>query len=213
MVTRFSSERQADMISRQMVCSSVSPIGPGLRSATPRSTCASRSGRNTGALVSALTWPTCCATLARWFSRSRICASMASICSRKGVSLSFMGLLSVAGGEFVQVVYERLHALDRHRVVDRCTHTADGLVALQLQQAARFGAGQECFILILVLQVEGNVHARAAGFRYAGLVKIAGVERVVQQPGLGDGALLHLGHSALLLQPLEHQAGDIDAIG
>jgi hypothetical protein len=71
--------------------------GPGLRSATPRSTCASRSGRNTGALVSALTWPTSCASWARRLSRSRICASIASICSRRGVSLSVMVCHAVDG--------------------------------------------------------------------------------------------------------------------
>src|SRR5471030_910383 len=169
------------MISRKMVCRDSLAIGPGLRSATPRSTWASRSGRNTGALVSALTWPTSSATWARRFSRSRICASMASICSRRGFSLSVMlalcRLLSSAGSvrpalrrtaavdsasrEFVQIIDQGLHALDRHRVVDRCAHTADGLVALQLQQAALFSAGQECFVPAFVLQIKRDVHARA----------------------------------------------------
>jgi hypothetical protein len=53
--TRRSNARQADMISRKINWISSFSKGPGLRSATPRNTCASRSGRNTGALVSALT--------------------------------------------------------------------------------------------------------------------------------------------------------------
>mgnify|MGYP007017216579 CR=1 FL=1 len=46
--------------------------------------------------------------------------------------------------KLVQIIDQGVHTLDRHRVIDRCPHTADGLVALQLQQPARFGAGQLC---------------------------------------------------------------------
>src|SRR4051812_42357322 len=154
------------MISRKMVCRSLSFSGPGLLSATLRRICASRSGRNTGAMVSAFTWPTSCATLPRRPRSSRICASIASICSRRGWSLSVIVQRS-ALSEVVQIIDQGLHALDRHRVVDRCPHTADGLVALQLRQPARPGAGQELVVEGFVAQVKGYVHARTAFGRHA----------------------------------------------
>ena len=55
---RRSSARHADITSLKMVCKSEDGKGPALFAATRAKTWASRSGRKTGALVSALTCPT-----------------------------------------------------------------------------------------------------------------------------------------------------------
>ena len=55
---RRSSARHADITSLKMVCKSEDGRGPALFAATRAKTWASRSGRKTGALVSALTCPT-----------------------------------------------------------------------------------------------------------------------------------------------------------
>src|SRR5229473_3220198 len=42
--------------------------------------------------------------------------------------------------ELPHILHQPLHALDRHRVVDRGAHAADGAVAFELHHAARFRA-------------------------------------------------------------------------
>ena len=65
--------------------------------------------------------------------------------------------------KFSHVVHQRLHARQRNGVVDAGAHAAHGLVALELQQAARLGAGQEGVVARFVAQLERHVHARAVG--------------------------------------------------
>jgi len=47
---------------------------------------------------------------------------------------------------------ERLYAFERHRIVDRCTHAADRLVPLQLQQAGLSRTGKESGVVGFVAQ-------------------------------------------------------------
>ena len=49
--------------------------------------------------------------------------------------------------------HQRLHALDRHRVVERRAHAAHRAVALQLHHAARLRALQEGVVERLVLEL------------------------------------------------------------
>src|SRR5688500_5276569 len=48
-----------------------------------------------------------------------------------------------AAGEVRHEVDQRLHALDRHRVVDRGAHAAQRAMALQADEAGGVGLGQE----------------------------------------------------------------------
>src|SRR5882672_1027328 len=59
---------------------------------------------------------------------------------------------------------------------------------------------------------EGDVHARAVRLAHRILEKGAGVEEVVEELRLGDVFLFHLDKPALLLQPLEHEAGDVPGV-
>src|SRR5688572_28016569 len=63
---------------------------------------------------------------------------------------------------------QRLDALDRHGVVDRRAHAADGAMALQLREPARLGFGEEPGVELVVAQAKGHVHARAV-FRRDGV--------------------------------------------
>ena len=115
--------------------------------------------------------------------------------------------------ELAQIVDQRLHAFDRHRVVDRCAHAADRAVPLQLQQAALLRAFQKCAVERLVAQLERHVHPRAVFLAHRVVVELAGIERVVQQLRLRDVLLFDRSQPALRQRPLEHQAGDVNRIG
>src|SRR5450830_199736 len=227
--------RQADMISRQMAATCSSLSGPGLAVLIFSITWATRSGRKKGVPSRFLTSPTCSATWARWLSRLSSCWSSESIWTRRSPRVGkgalegwVMGRLwAVALGwrrsglcffEFAQVVDQRLHAGQRHGVVDAGPHATDRLVALELQQPARLGAGQEVVVQRLVAQAERHVHARTAFRGHRVGVELRLVDEAVQQIGLGLVARLHGGHAAqagfgLALEPLEGQAGDVDAVG
>src|SRR5450830_1391650 len=220
--------RQADMISRQMAATCSSLSGPGLAVLIFSITWATRSGRKKGVPSRFLTSPTCSATWARWLSRLSSCWSSESIWTRRSPRVGkgalegwVMGRLwAVALGwrrsglcffEFAQVVHQRLHAGQRHGVVDAGPHATDRLVALELQQPARLGTGQEGVVQRLVAQPERHVHARAAFGGHRVGVELRLVDEPVQQIGLGLVARLHGGHAAqagfgLALEPLEGQA-------
>src|SRR5712692_7809334 len=59
------------------------------------------------------------------------------------------------------VLHQPLHSLDRHGVVDRRAHAADGAVAFELHHAARFRTFQKLAVEFGVREGEGEVHARA----------------------------------------------------
>src|SRR6266850_1985606 len=58
--------------------------------------------------------------------------------------------------ELPHILHQPLHALDRHGVVDRGAHAADGAVAFELHHAARFGAFQELAVQFGVGEGEGD---------------------------------------------------------
>src|SRR6185436_7735488 len=114
--------------------------------------------------------------------------------------------------ELAHVVDQGTHALDRHRVVDRRAHPADRAVALELHHAALHRALEERLVELGVLQRERHVHARAVFLRHRVVEEPALVEVVVQQLRLLDIDLLDGGEAAELLQPLEHQPGDVHRV-
>src|SRR5712675_154556 len=77
--------------------------------------------------------------------------------------------------ELLHVLHQPLHTLDRHGVVDRGAHAADGAVAFELHHTARFGAFQKLAVELGVREGEGNVHARAVGFAHGVLEEFARV--------------------------------------
>jgi hypothetical protein len=83
-------------------------------------------------------------------------------------------------GKIMHEVDQRLHARQRHRVVDRRAHAADRPMPLQLQQAARLRLLEEVAIQRGVLQRERYIHARAVGLADRAVVKtIAGFYRAI----------------------------------
>src|SRR5688572_1986268 len=129
------------------------------------------------------------------------------------ISHFFGRALTMAGFELFHVAHQPLHAFERHRVVDRCAHTAHRAVALQLHHAALLGAFQELLVQGGIGERERHVHARAVLFGDGVREEPGGVEKIVKQPGLRDVLLLHRRQAALLLEPFEHQAGDVQRIG
>src|SRR5574343_2060291 len=99
---------------------------------------------------SALMSPTFWAQRARALSRRSSSLSMPSIsartparaCCKSFCCGSLMGS-PVTLGKIVHEGHQRLHGLQRDGVVDRGTHAADRLVALQRGQAGSLGFGQE----------------------------------------------------------------------
>eukprot|EP00042_Codosiga_hollandica_P000646 m.924019 g.924019 ORF g.924019 m.924019 type:complete len:468 (+) comp116546_c0_seq1:367-1770(+) len=213
-----SSARQADMISRQMAATCSPFRGPGLAARILSMTWATRSGRKKGVPSARLISPTCSATRARWFSSSSSCLSRPSIWPRKASSSWEATGSTMAGLEVLQEGHQRLHAFQRHRVVDRRAHAAHRLVALELQQPGGLGLGKEALVELLVLQEEGHVHARAAVGIHAVLVEARRIQCRVEQAGFVDVALLD-GRQATLagvfqaLDPLEDQTSDVDREG
>src|SRR5712691_1651732 len=67
--------------------------------------------------------------------------------------------LAMLGFEFLHVLDEPLHSLQRHRVVDRRAHAADRTVPLQLDHATLGRPLQEEFIQGSVFQGKRHVHA------------------------------------------------------
>src|SRR5574343_1390892 len=118
---------------------------------------------------SALIWPTFWAQRARALSRRSSSPSIPSIsartparaCCKSFCRGSLMGS-PVTFGEIVHEGHQRLYRFQRDGVVDRGTHAADRLVALQRGQAGGLGFGQEGGVELGIGQHEGNVHRRAA---------------------------------------------------
>src|SRR5437870_369143 len=115
--------------------------------------------------------------------------------------------------EFLHVVDQRLHAFEGHGVVDRSAYAADRAVTLELDHAALRRAFEEDLIQFFVAQLERHVHARTVFLAHRAQEKLRSIEVVVQQPRLGDVLLLDRCQTALRLQPLENEAGDVDGIG
>ena len=112
-------------------------------------------------------------------------------------------------------VDQRLHAFDRHRVVDRRAHAADRAVALELHHAARLRALEEGVVERLVAQLERHVHA-ASGRRLRHRVACRSALRRGSRRAAAALAMLCASIAArppCALQPLEHQAGDVDRVG
>src|SRR5882757_5814583 len=78
--------------------------------------------------------------------------------------------------ELLHILHQPLHALDRHGVVDRSAHAADGAVAFELHHAARLRPFQEFAVELGVRECERDIHARAVGLAHRVLEKGAGVE-------------------------------------
>src|SRR5947209_4622262 len=88
--------------------------------------------------------------------------------------------------ELPHVLDQPLHPLDRHGVVDRRSHAADGAVAFELHHAARFRPFQEFAVELGVRECERDIHARAVRLAHVVLEEGAGVEEVVEELRLGD---------------------------
>ena len=73
--------------------------------------------------------------------------------------------------------------------------------------------GQKSLIQALVAQEKRHVHAGAAVERHLVLIELRAVNGAVQQLGFGQIAGFHGGHATLALEPLEHQAGDVNRVG
>src|SRR5687767_3441578 len=114
--------------------------------------------------------------------------------------------------EFLHVLHQALHTFERHRVVDRRAHPAHRAVAFQLHHAARFGALEELGVQRRIPQCKRNVHARTVLPRHRVLEEGARVEKVVEQLRLLDVDLLDRRDTSELLQPLEHQPGDVHRV-
>ena len=87
-------------------------------------------------------------------------------------------------------------------------------MSLQLQQTTCVRLFQEITIQIRILQGERHVHTRTVCFGHWAVVEaVATVDGRIQQVRFGDVVLFHRSDAAVLLQPLKHQAGHVDAIG
>ncbi len=86
-------------------------------------------------------------------------------------------------------------------------------MALELNHALGLGALEELFVQRGILEREGHVHARTVLLAHRVGVEARRIDAVVEHFRLGDVLLFHGCQAALLLEPLEHQASDVDAIG
>src|ERR1700751_2386728 len=112
--------------------------------------------------------------------------------------------------ELAHVIDQRLHALDRHRVVDRCAHAADGAVPLELHHAALLRALDKGLVELLVAQPERHVHARAVFLANRARIEFRLVEAVVEEPRLGYVLPLDRRETALAQQPFEYEPCHVD---
>ena len=83
----------------------------------------------------------------------------------------------------------------------------------EIHQAGLRGLGAERLVEIGLGQRERHVHPRTGVFRHRALVELRSLDEAVEPLGLGTIARLHGLEAALLLEPLEHQAGEVPAEG
>src|SRR5436190_378804 len=81
--------------------------------------------------------------------------------------------LAMLGFEFPHVFDQPLHALQRHRVVDRRAHSADRAVPLQLDHAALLCALEERIVEFCICKSERHVHPGAVFLGHRILVEAA----------------------------------------
>src|SRR5690606_10729345 len=109
--------------------------------------------------------------------------------ARARVLRSAMAVLEPA-----HVIDQRLHALERHRVVERGTHAAQHAMALEADQAGLARAIEEAAVECRIGQEERYVHARThARVDLVAIEAARAVDRLVEQPGLGIAATIELG--------------------
>ena len=116
-------------------------------------------------------------------------------------------------GKITHEIDQRLHTLDRHRVVDRRAHAADRAMALQCKQTRGVRFLEERLVELRARQRKRHVHPRT----HRTLDWVPVVARVVdipiQQVRFRTIAFAHRRKPALRLHPLEHEASEIPAPG
>ena len=85
-------------------------------------------------------------------------------------------------------------------------------MALQVDEACGLGFLDELGVQILVAGDEGDVHQGAVLLADGALEELGAVQEIIQDGGLLLVVLLHCLQAALLLQPLEDLAADVDAV-
>ena len=85
-------------------------------------------------------------------------------------------------------------------------------MALEVRHARRRGLLGELRVQLVIAGAEGDVHVAAGSLFRNRLVEVLAVEVVIQQGGTLLRALLHGPYAAHLLDPLEHEAEDVDAV-
>src|SRR5690606_21557058 len=112
--------------------------------------------------------------------------------------------LPMAALEVLHVVDQRLHALHRHRVVDRGAHAAGDAVSLEADQPGLARLREEGLVQRRVVQEERDVHPRTRGRVDLVAVEAAGpVDRGVEDPGLLVAEAGERLDAALLQHPAE----------
>ena len=101
----------------------------------------------------------------------------------------------------------------RHGVVDARAHAAHAAVALEVLEARLLRLGDEFRVQVGVARDERHVHERAVLLAHGAAEQRAFVQEAVEQRRLLAVALLHGRKAALALDPLEHLAADVDAVG
>src|SRR6185312_620483 len=122
-------------------------------------------------------------------------------------------LSAVAALEILHEGDERLHAGERHGVVDAGAHAADRAVTFEAHEPRRPRLGEEGRIELRPREREGDVHPRAAGLRHRVCVEAGLVDRPIEELGLRPVARRHRLETALSLYPFEHQPADVPAEG
>src|SRR5262245_33615999 len=100
---------------------------------------------------------------------------MCSLSAMSSCTLSSLTPLKIA-----HELGERLHAFQRHRVIQGSTHAADRPVPFQLDQTFLRGLLEEGVVERSVAQGERYVHARAVVLGYRAAIQLARVQQIVQ---------------------------------